>query len=96
MSADDPMGLCCLVAVTACADVCTAACIDFTTVRQSFTACFMPKWCRCSRSDPEEEDYADDEERARGEREPLLRPDLEEVASAVQPRPTMAMAVVAE
>ncbi|KZV64537.1 hypothetical protein PENSPDRAFT_656485 [Peniophora sp. CONT] len=87
---EDPIGICCLVAITACAEVCAAACIDFTTVRQSFTACFWPKRCRSE----EDEDYTDDEEHGaaeRGEREPLIR--SEPLPSTVQPQETADMEV---
>lgn len=71
---DGVLDACCLVAVTACYEVCAGACFDFTTIRQPFTQCFWRCGRRSADSDSEEEEDEEDGGGVGGERRPLIRP----------------------
>ncbi|KAI0321746.1 hypothetical protein OF83DRAFT_1097768 [Amylostereum chailletii] len=62
---ENPIGMCCSIALVACLDVCTGVCLDFFSIRRScpenFASC-------CRRTGAGQEDEDQDE----AEREPLL------------------------
>ncbi|KAI0034823.1 hypothetical protein K488DRAFT_83663 [Vararia minispora EC-137] len=69
---DDPAGLCCFICLTACYDVCAGVCLDFISIRHTFTQCFWP--------------YREEleEERADEERRPLIAPDSKSADSGAR------------
>ncbi|KAH8986773.1 hypothetical protein EDB86DRAFT_2953336 [Lactarius hatsudake] len=49
---EDPVGVCCSIALVACLDVCTGFCIDFASFRHSFTET-MFRCNTCGRAEKE-------------------------------------------
>ncbi|KIY63604.1 hypothetical protein CYLTODRAFT_425969 [Cylindrobasidium torrendii FP15055 ss-10] len=88
----------CAGLATACCEVCTGFCLDFSTIRHSFTeTCCLCLFCpRCDNEDDDSGD-ADPALRARreddqiNERAPLLNP-----KTTTQPRPKSQMMVSRE
>lgn len=58
---EDPVGVCCSLALVACLDVCTGFCIDFASIRHRFPET-MFRCITCGRT--EKESALEDEERA--------------------------------
>ncbi|KAJ7221895.1 hypothetical protein C8J57DRAFT_1536465 [Mycena rebaudengoi] len=80
----DPLGIACV----ACFDVLGGFCLDFTSLRHSFTQHLCScSCCRCcGGSEAEDDDYNDP-----GEREPLIRepPQVVAAGAGMPPQPPM-------
>ncbi|KAH9979333.1 hypothetical protein BGW80DRAFT_1164696 [Lactifluus volemus] len=74
---EDPVGICCSIAVIACLDVYAGICVDFMSFRHSFTETM----CKCRCCQRSEKVLALDE----GERAPLIQ--------HTQPAPSQSMII---